>query len=281
MANVLLVTKIPLADRLDAADLTRLLESRAIDKHRLHDAANCHDQALAVVRSALSREVVRERTVESVTVQDTLDIDVLVSVGGDGTVFTAHALGCEVPYLTVNSDPEHSIGHFTRATADTFASIYAAYRSGDHQLELVPRLQVTVAERSWRILNDCLFSSRNPAAMSKYLLEVDGAAEPQRSSGVWIATASGSTAAIHSAGATPVASHLEALLFRVREPFQGRSRSSILEGTQLPPRGLRLTPATPGLSLYIDGPNISCELAAGECVRFTKAATPLRLVVAP
>jgi NAD+ kinase len=278
MARVLVVTKIPLAQRLDATDLSRLSDSGAINPSRLQDAATCHALALEQVRSALARDEVRERTVESVRSADTQGVELVVTVGGDGTVFTAHALGCDVPHLTVNSDPEHSIGHFTRITASACAATLAAFRQGDHRLEAVPRLQVTVGLRSYRILNDCLFSSRNPAAMSKYLLEVDAVREQQRSSGVWISTASGSTAAIHSAGATPVASELEALLFRVREPFQGRSPARVLHGTQVPPRHLRLIPATPGLSLYIDGPNISCELSAGDLCEFSSAPTPLRLV---
>jgi len=277
--RVLVVAKIPLSGRLRSEDLERLLASGALDHERLTDAARCHHHALAVVRQALADDEVLERTVDTLAQDDDQDCDLVVTVGGDGTVFTANALGGAVPLLTVNSDPAHSIGHFTRATADSVAEVLARVRAGTAQREQLPQLQASVGLASWRILNDCLFSSRNPAAMSKYLLEVDGQREQQRSSGVWIATASGSTAAIHSAGATPVEAHQGALLFRVREPFQGRLISTILQGTQLPPRSLRLTPATPGLSLYIDGPNISCELPAGASVVFGAAPRPLTLLV--
>jgi len=277
--RVLVVAKIPLASRLRAADLERLLASGALDQERMSDAARCHHHALTVVRDALRADQVLERTVDTLRPGDDQDCQLIVTVGGDGTVFTANALGGTVPLLTVNSDPTHSIGHFTRATADSVAEVLDRVRADTAQREELPQLQATVGQASWRILNDCLFSSRNPAAMSKYLLEVDGQREQQRSSGVWIATASGSTAAIHSAGATPVEAHQGALLFRVREPFQGRLVSTILQGTQLPPRSLRLTPATPGLSLYIDGPNISCELPAGTSVEFGAAPRPLTLVV--
>ena len=41
---------------------------------------------------------------------------------------------------------------------------------------------------------------------------------------------------------------------------------------------LRLVPAAPGISLYIDGPNITVPLAAGTPADFSAAASPLRLV---
>jgi NAD+ kinase len=278
MSRVLLIAKKPLADRLCEADLVRLRAGGTLDEQRLNAAAEQHRQALAATRAAFARDDVVERTIETVNAADARTADLVVTVGGDGTVFTANKLDSSSPYLTVNSDPTNSIGHFTRANGATVAEVAERWRAGRATIEEVPRLRVSAGGRSWEILNDCLFSSENPAAMTKYLLEVDGLREQQRSSGVWVATAAGSTAAIHSAGADPVPAHLAALLFRVREPFQGQQRATIIAGTQLPPRGLRLTPATPGVALYIDGPNITIALAAGEQAEFTASPRPLRLI---
>jgi NAD+ kinase len=277
-ARVLVVTKRPLAQRLEADDLARLRASGVLVPDRLAAAAEHHQDALATVRAALAGLAVTERGVDQVSSADAAVVDLVVTVGGDGTVFTANTLDADSPLLTVNSDPGGSVGHFTRARATTVAALVERWRSGQAQIEEVPRLQARVGDRTWRILNDCLFSSRNPAAMTRYLLEVDGRRERQRSSGVWVATAAGSTAAIRSAGAEPVPAHLAALLFRVREPFQVHEAATILHGTQTPPRGLRLVPAAPGISLYIDGPNITVPLAAGTPADFTPASTPLRLV---
>jgi NAD+ kinase len=280
MARVLLLAKTPLAARLAEDDLARLRASGALDDERLRSAASCHHHALQVVRQALHGEQMLERTVDAVSPADADGIDLLVTVGGDGTVFAANALLAEVPLLAVNSDPQHSIGHFCRANASSVGALIGRWRAGQAQLEELPRLEVEVGGRRWRILNDCLFSSVNPAAMTRYVLDVDGQRERQRSSGVWVASGAGSTAAIRSAGAAPVDAHRPALLYRVREPFPGREPSRLLEGTQLPPRGLVLTPVVPGISLYLDGPNSTVALQAGEVARFHAAQAPLRLVCA-
>ena len=50
------------------------------------------------------------------------------------------------------------------------------------------------------VLNDILICHHNPGAMSRYYLTVGRVREEQRSSGVWIATAAGSSGGLHSAG---------------------------------------------------------------------------------
>lgn len=281
MAQVLLITKTPLSERLAAADLARLERSGAIEDARLRTAAENHRATLQVVRAALAPDQVRECAVETVSAADALGCDLIVTVGGDGTVFTANTLGVPAPLITVNSDPVFSIGHFTRAAAASVGSLISHWRAGSAVAERLPRLEVEVAGRAWRFLNDCLCSSSNPAAMTRYLLEVDGRRERQRSSGIWVATAAGSTAAIRSAGAEPVPAATPALLYRVREPFPGGDELHLLAGTQQPPRGLVLIAATPGISLYLDGPNITVPLAPGDAATFRAAREPLTLLAAP
>ncbi|MBA3847351.1 MAG: hypothetical protein H0X45_12020, partial [Planctomycetes bacterium] len=72
----------------------------------------------------------------------------------------------------------------------------------------------------------------------------------------------------------------DALLYKVRESFPGRRLSTLVEGRQEPPRGLRLTSAMAGVELYIDGPHQAVPLKPGGSVEFAACALPLRLVVA-
>lgn len=279
MARVLLIAKTPMLHRLAVADRERVVASGAADGDRLRSAADRHAACLAAVRAALAGDAVAELAVEEVRPGAHSDADLVVTVGGDGTVFTANTIDTHAAYLTVNSDPATSIGHFTRATAENVGRLLEAWRAGLARSEEMPRLVVATGGSTWRILNDCLFSNANPAAMSRYLLEVDGQRELQRSSGVWVATAAGSTGAIHSAGGAPLAQGGAALLYRVREPFHGRGRLRLLEGRQTPPRRLHLTPAAPGMALYLDGPNITIPLRPGEVVEVRPADRPLRLLL--
>ena len=185
-----------------------------------------------------------------------------------------------LPEATQRSDPSRSVGHSTRCTVKEFPALFAAFIAGQHKIEPIHRLEMSVdGGAPHRIINDCLFTSRNPAAVTRYILSVDGHAEAQISSGVWISTASGSTGAIRSAGMQPLDRTAHALLFKVREPFQGLKPFHGLEGSQMPPRGVTLIATMPGIDCYLDGPYRRVELAYGAEVRFNDSAAPLPLVV--
>ena len=145
MAAVLIIAKTPLAVRLRSEDIERLRECCVLEHARASTPpASAHEHTLAAVRAAFTRDQVRERTVEQARAEDARDADLVVTVGGDGTVFTANTLGARAPLLAVNSDPEHSVGHFTCADADTVAEVASRWRTGRALEEALPRLVVRV-----------------------------------------------------------------------------------------------------------------------------------------
>lgn len=279
MSRILFVTKVPLAQRLADDAIRRLNDSGAMSEDRLRDSADRQRRAVDLVRTALAGHDVRERRVHDLRPDDAADADLVVTAGGDGTVFTANTLVTRAPFLTVNSDPQGSLGHFTRARAEDVPRLIDSWQRDRAAFQDLPRLRCRTATVDVRILNDALFTNQNPAAMSRYMLEDGEGQEKHRSSGVWISTAAGSTGGIHSAGMEPIFALQPALLFKVREPFHAFGRLQRLEGRQLPPRGLRLTAAVPGMALYLDGPNITVPLAPGEIAEFTASPEPLRLMV--
>lgn len=279
MKRILFVTKVPLVHRLAGEAIRRLASSGAMSEEKLRDSADRQQRAVDCVRAALAGHDVRERRVHDLRPDDALDADLVVTAGGDGTVFTANTLNTRAPFLTVNSDPQGSLGHHTRARAEDVPRLLDAWVLGRAAFQDMPRLRCRTASVDVRILNDALFTNQNPAAMSRYVLDDGSGVEKQRSSGVWVSTAAGSTAGIHSAGMEPVFALQPALLFKVREPFQAFGHCRLLEGRQLPPRGLKLTAAVPGMALYLDGPNITVPLAPGEAAEFCASAEPLRLLV--
>jgi len=278
--RVLLLCKLPMLQRVDGIELARV-SNPVIDLARLRVAAVEHERSLDHVRTALIGHAVRERLVGSLMPGDADDVDVVVTVGGDGTVLTANTLRAVRPLITVNSDPARSVGHFARCRSDDFPDLFAAWLAGRAHSETVHRLHVSIdGGVHWRpFLNDCLFTSRNPAATTRYVLESAGDHEFQASSGVWVSTAAGSTAGIGSAGMPPVPADLPALLFQVREPFDGRGRLRLRSGVQCPPRGLRLAAAMPGIDLYLDGPHHQVPLRFGQTAEFAVCPEPLLLVV--
>lgn len=277
--RVLLLAKKPLVERLSGSEIDRLAASGAMTRDRLNESAFRQHAAMTQVRAALAGFTVRERRIHELKPDDASDVDLVVTAGGDGTVFTANTLATRAPFLTVNSDPMGSLGHFTRARAEDVPRLLDSWLAGRAAFQDMPRLRLRTPTVDLRLLNDALFTNRNPAAMSRYLIDDGQACEKQRSSGVWISTAAGSTGGIHSAGMAPVFALQPALLFRVREPFHAFGRFNLLEGRQMPPQSLKLTAVLPGMAFYIDGPNITVAVAPGETAEFSDANDPLRLVV--
>lgn len=278
--RILLISKTPKTASLSDEDLARLEHSGAANAEQLRHAASEHGQSLESVRSDLLGHDVLDRRVSEISEEDLSGRDLIVTVGGDGTVLAACGLITDTPMLCVNSDPSRSIGNYTRCNRDAFRQLFQDFLQQQHVIERIPRLRLEINDtpEPHLILNDCLFTNQNPAAMTRYTINVDGEQEQQFSSGVWISTGAGSTGAIHSAGMDAVDAHQSALLFKVREAFLRHGAIRLTEGCQMPPRGLELCTAIPGINLYIDGAHRCKKLQPGSTVRFFASPSPLQLV---
>jgi NAD+ kinase len=135
-------------------------------------------------------------------------VDLVVTIGGDGTLLAAsHQIGDGVPLLGINSAPEHSIGFFCSGKkGNVLATLRRAMADKLPRSELT-RMRVELNGKTLhaRVLNEALFCHASPAATSRYILRVTRpngkfAEADQRSSGIWIGPAAGSTAAQRSAG---------------------------------------------------------------------------------
>ena len=155
--------------------------------------------------------------------------DLVITVGGDGTVLGAsHQIGKSGALLGVNSAPGSSVGFFCAATKGTVRSTLEAAVAGKLRGVTLSRMRVEVNDRLLhnRVLNEALFCHACPAATSRYILRVgrpDGTfdEEEQKSSGVWIGPAAGSTGAQRSAGGSVLALTSKKIQFVVREPYHG------------------------------------------------------------
>lgn len=154
-------------------------------------------------------------------------VDLVVTVGGDGTLLAAsHQLGPKIPLLGINSAPETSVGFFCGgANGAARATLQRALEGTLPRTELT-RMRVELNGKCIhaRVLNEALFCHASPAATSRYILRVmktDGsfAEEDQRSSGLWIGPAAGSTAAQRSAGGKVLPLVSKRIQYVVREPY--------------------------------------------------------------
>src|SRR4029453_1431301 len=129
-------------------------------------------------------------------------LDLVVTVGGDGTLLSASHYVDDVPILAINSAPSHSVGFFCGARSGEAKSAITAAMRGTLRRTVLTRMKVTLNGEvvAGRVLNDTLFCHASPAATSRYILELGETFEQQKSSGMWIGPAAGSTAAQRSAG---------------------------------------------------------------------------------
>jgi NAD+ kinase len=211
--------------------------------------------------------------------------DLVVTVGGDGTLLGAsHGIGPGVPLLGVNSSPNHSVGFFCAAKkGGVKEAIRAALGGALPRLELT-RMRVDLGGRCLlnRVLNEALFCHPSPAATSRYILRIVDAKgrtvgdEEQKSSGIWIGPAAGSTAAQRSAGGRVLPLAARELQYVVREPYRTHDepprmrRGLVREGERL-----ALKSKMRQARLFLDGEHIVHEVPIGEEITMRQSAEPL------
>jgi len=205
----------------------------------------------------------------------------VISVGGDGTLLDAAHHVRTRPMLGINSDPNNSVGHLCAGVAAEVERLLSPILEGRVSPSVRRRMRVHVDDReiSTPVLNDVLISHPNPAGTSRYTLRLDGRVERQRSGGLWVSTATGSTGAALAAGGErmdPQAAQLQYVVREAMAPKQGCSRDMV--------HGYVADGATLSVEwwkrqgrVYIDGPRVSHQVRMGEVVHLSAGAPPLEL----
>jgi NAD+ kinase len=213
------------------------------------------------------------------------DFDLVIAIGGDGTVLHAsHSIG-DTPVLAINSSPETSRGYFTAGGAAEMGALLDGFLGGALEATPLHRMEVRVNGEviGTRILNDALFSHLCPASTTRYELQIGDAREEQLSSGVWVCTAAGSTAVVRAAGGKEMRPGSRRLQFVVREPSpvcgpHGMRWPELVKGLSGHDCPISIRSKTSAARLYLDGPHLVHRIDFGDVVTFGGAARPLRLL---
>lgn len=248
--------------------------------------------------------VLGRREIETVVrwrgrLRSTRGFDLVLAVGGDGTVLdVARWIKDDTPLLGVNSDPEVSVGQLCGTTADELDATLDAIESGELGPRPAARLRIRVGDGAslGPCLNDALFAHTSPAEMSRFEMAVlatdrAGQIDPfetddvpwqaARCSGIWIATATGATAAIRSAGGRPMRSGSRRLQYALREPYlpphSGLGPDGAV-GFIKPNETLLLINRMRSARVWADGPHRKVRVRYGEVVRIDADAHPLQLI---
>ncbi len=207
--------------------------------------------------------------------------DLVVTVGGDGTLLRASHRVSDVPILGINSAPATSVGFFCGAVAGVVLPALERALDGRLPHRSLARMRVTSGDTvvSSRVLNDALYCHESPAATSRYLIQLDGTHEEHKSSGFWIGPAAGSTAAQRSAGGRVLPLSSRALQLVVREPYAPMGERYALSRVLVQPgEKLVVRSKMHQSGLYLDGPDDVTRVGFGDVLTFELSDEPLQLV---
>jgi NAD+ kinase len=205
-------------------------------------------------------------------------VDLLVSLGGDGTMLRALRMvhGHAVPVLGVNLG---KLGFLAEVDVPELPAALEAIGRGEHQVEARVSVTARVRDRSATAFNDVVLARRPGQGMAGVALWVEGKPFVRYSAdAIIVSTPTGSTAYNFSAGGPIVWPDLDALLL---VPISAHalfarplvvSPHSLLE-LELQPNGD--DPASKGAVMWCDGRRV-LDLPHGAHVKVRRGALPVR-----
>ena len=187
------------------ANFLKLLEEGHSSVTKVKVAHDEHMETLEQLLKALDRRGVEHREVVRADLEGRIKgVDMVISVGGDGTFLDASHHIDTLPLLGINSSRSSSFGHFCLGNLKNIEQVLNDIESDSIKTIKLLRLELLLNGKVLPdlVLNEVLIAHSNPAATSRFIVHLRGMTEEQKSSGIWVSTPSGSTGSLRSAGGT-------------------------------------------------------------------------------
>ncbi|XP_020581580.1 probable NADH kinase isoform X2 [Phalaenopsis equestris] len=279
---------------------------RTVNAHilnHLDDRCRVHNEGIKFCQDVLRRKNLDwEPLFRNNISQPIRGVDLVVTVGGDGTLLQAsHLIDNSIPVLGVNSDPTQpeevgqlcdefdatrSTGYLCAATMRNFEQILEEVLEGKNKPFELARISTKLNDKILPTfaLNDILISHPCPATVSRFSFRIKcndqkgSSLVHCRSSGLRICTAAGSTAAMLSAGGFPMPISSNELQFMVREPISPRAvdvplMHSVLKSDQY----MHISWSGKDGTIYIDGSHAFFPIRHGDTVEISVNAPFLKV----
>jgi NAD+ kinase len=210
---------------------------------------------------------------------DTTDLDLVISLGGDGTMLRSVDAAYEagVPVLGVNVG---QMGYLTEVEPADFGSALDRLLAGDYEVAERMVLEMTVESASsahgrWYALNEAVVEKVHTGRLARLEVDINGTFfTTYAADGVIVATPTGSTAYSFSARGPIVSPRHRCVLLTPVSPHMLFDRSLVLA----PEETLRFTVCDDhSVVLTADGRELG-ELAAGDTVSCRGGDRPARIV---
>lgn len=191
------------------------------------------------------------------------EVDLVVSLGGDGTMLRALRLvhGQRVPVLGVNLG---KLGFLAEVDVPQLPEALVAIGRGEHLVETRVSVTASLHGRSATAYNDVVLARRPGQGMAGVALWVEGKPFVRYSAdAIIVSTPTGSTAYNFSAGGPIVSPRAQGLLVTPVAPHSSFNRALFLScGEEL---ALEVLPGSATLAVEVDG-EVRLEVAPGEAM---------------
>ncbi|XP_010675276.2 NADH kinase isoform X1 [Beta vulgaris subsp. vulgaris] len=273
----------------------------------LDNRIQVHKDAISFCQEVLQRKSVEwETMVHNDLSRPIRDVDLVVTVGGDGTLLKAsHFMDDSIPLVGVNSDPTQvdeveqfrdefdatrSAGYLCAASVQNFEQVLDEILNKRARPSQISRISIRVNSHLLHshALNDLLIAHSCPATLSRFSFRLKGNGESCgslvncRSSGLRVSTAAGSTAAMLSAGGFVMPILSKDLQYMVREPILPRGASSgVMHGCVKSDQTMEIAWSTEDSFAYIDGSHAAHPIRTGDIIELSSKAPVLNIFLPP
>lgn len=284
MKNILIISKRSffsqrwLKKKLKNQTVYRFQES---ERFRFYDMHKEHEQTIAHIKEIVSRAGIPFYFCFRNALIDYGLFDFIITIGGDGTFLHAARKTTNQTILGVNSDPTRSVGRFCAANRQNFKRIFLSVYNKRIKPKNIKRLSVWIRNSAIKenVTNDLLICDKNPAAMSRYVLQIGQREEYQRSSGLWVATAPGSSGAIQSAGQKAISPYSLRSVYQPRELYYKKKDEFCLTGgVVLLRQPMRIRSQMLSGVIFLDGAHKTIPFAFGQEVCVGLSKKPLHVI---
>ncbi|MDH4261597.1 MAG: hypothetical protein OEV78_00980 [Spirochaetia bacterium] len=214
--------------------------------------------------------------------------NIFIALGGDGTfIFASHYVK-EALMIGINSAPDYSIGHYCKFNLfDKSQDIISEIEEiliGKPDITELNRLKLKINNEDINIpiINDILIVDKNPATTTRYILSFNDNLYHQKSSGIWISTAMGSTAAYASSGGEVFPQYNKKgekqFGFIIREIYRPE-KDTLLKGMVTENDKLKIIISMIEGYIYIDGGQKKLKLHIGDKIEIGFQNKPLKAIL--
>lgn len=198
--------------------------------------------------------------------------DVILAVGGDGTILRALQLA-NAEILGINSG---SLGFLAEVYAQEIETYLDRVVKKDYQVEERLRLKVTVdGQRLFDCLNEAVVHTANVAKIRHFEVHLDNALVTRvRADGIILATPTGSTSYSMSVGGPIVDPQVPGIIFGAIAPFKPSCRPHVFPASA----HVRVTLVKPKECLLVMDGQRETHLKGTEEIAVTASERPARFI---